>query len=102
MNKPTQVVVGEHTFNIEWGVAADDIFGRTQLRQCVIQINDTANTAPSQVRDTLFHEILHAAFVGEIIPFAPDEEERVARVLAPTLLGILRHNPEVVQFLLEK
>lgn len=106
MIKPHELKVGNHTFAIRWGkLSSEDdgaSAGRTYLRKTIIEIDDTpGDWAATQVRDTLFHEALHAAFVDGILDFDDGQEEMVVRVLAPAMLFILRNNPDFVNFLLE-
>ena len=51
---------------------------------------------PDQMRDTLFHEIIHGC--EEVFGFSAPEE--YVHALSSTLLGTLKDNPEVVHYIL--
>ena len=56
---------------------------------------------PDQERDTLLHEVLHAALkVAGVRVGSSKSEEAMVRGLAPVLLDVLRSSPELVGFLL--
>ena len=71
----------------------------TQLR---IAVND--QQAPGFLRDSLFHEVLHACWQhsGLYDPEGKEHEERVVRHMTPRILDVLRSNPRLVAWLTEK
>lgn len=101
--KPKTVKVSNHDYLIAWGpipeVDGTFFYGRTHPKLTLIQIND--EVAKSQQRDTLLHELLHAAINETHLSFSTEAEEEVIRVVTPLLLGILRENPKVVRWLRE-
>lgn len=101
--RPQTVKVSNHDYLIAWGEIQTDtnefLYGRTVPRLTVIQIND--QVAKSQQRDTLLHELLHAAINETHLKFGEDAEEEVIRVMTPLLLQIIRENPKVVRWLRE-
>ena len=55
---------------------------------------------PGKMREVLLHEVLHAIVGAFGFPFEDrDGEERLVRQLAPALLGTLRANPDLVEYL---
>lgn len=54
---------------------------------------------PSKLAETALHEALHAVFDQVGLDDHPDEEAIIS-ALAPTLLSLLRANPDFVAFLL--
>jgi hypothetical protein len=59
------------------------------------------------LRDTLLHEALHAVIAQTGLsesgaPLHGDSEEQVVRALTPMLLHLLRENPKLIQFLVER
>lgn len=101
MKPPASVRLGPHRWTIRRGAidADGELYGRTLERELTILL---APTVPSQERDTLLHELLHACWAQTGLDFEDDEQERVVGALAPWLLGALRDNPRLVAFLLER
>lgn len=64
-------------------------------RQC-IYLNGAYH--PDQIRDTLLHEIIHGC--EEAFGFQAPEE--YVHALASILLGVLKDNPEVVEYILKE
>lgn len=52
-----------------------------------------------QMRDTLLHEVMHAVLRQQGRKYTPKEEEYVT-ALATGLLGVLRTNPKLAEYLL--
>ncbi len=74
--------------------------------QEVIGIN--ANISPRKQAETLLHETLHAVFetVGGLPSRGEEEddhdyEERLINALSPTLFGVLRENPKLLDYIKE-
>lgn len=101
MKPPRSVRIGPHRWRIKRSAidADPDLYGRTVERRLTILL--APGSAPSQLRDTLVHELLHAIWsqcaLGDLTD--DDGQERVVGSLAPWLLGALRDNPELVAFL---
>lgn len=103
---PPRLKVGPHWWKVSF---VEDLVDSTGSRMLFGEIDNIAcvvNLSPSQsfdqARDTVLHELLHAAFTNTIC-FArkktrPDEEG-VIRSVTPFLLDVLRDNPELVQWL---
>lgn len=71
--------------------------------KCSIRIGTDADI--QQQRDTVLHEVFHAIFseTGLTQDFKDDDdEEKIVRRMATATLAILRENPRLVKFLLEK
>jgi hypothetical protein len=98
IKRPVSIQVGAHPYRIRWR-PMDGLYGQTSPSACVIEV-DPSN-APSQVRDTLLHEALHAVVADTRTRLDRDDEEQLVRVLTPGLLALIRNNPHLVAFLLE-
>jgi hypothetical protein len=115
--RPTRVKVGPHVYKIlysksSWQKYADkkksNLVGLTIAEKGIILIKGNDSLNESQRRDTLLHEILHAAFALNSFKLMPmklpddyhDLEEIVILLHTPALLGVLRENPKVVDWLL--
>jgi hypothetical protein len=81
-----------------------DPFGRTLHADA--QINVRSTQAPPAMRDTVLHEVLHAILWVSGLAFneqmSEETEERIIRNLTPWLLDLLRKNPKLITYLLEK
>jgi hypothetical protein len=53
-------------------------------------------------REVLLHEILHCVMLNAGGHLGCEDEELVIRTIAPSLLAVLRENPELIEYLLEK
>jgi hypothetical protein len=57
-------------------------------------------------RDSLLHETVHACLSQgmsqRLKEISSDLEEELVSILAPRILGVLRDNPEFVQYLVEE
>lgn len=101
MTPPQLLAIGNHTYTVALGKVRRGgraHFGMTKAAKTAIWIDDTA--APSQVRDTYLHEVLHAVIADTPVRDAENEEVMV-RAITPGLLAVLRSNPDLVKFLLE-
>lgn len=94
---PGSVTVGPHEYRVVMvpdGVLADaSQAGHCSPFRLVIAIDE--GQEPSQVADTLLHELVHAMLATLDLG---DDEERVALALGPALLSLLRDNPGLVGF----
>jgi len=102
MKKPRKIKIGFYSWKIEWAKEkAEEMYGKTDVMSKVITIYKSPNTQIE--RETLFHELLHAA--GEdkydsIFHFSGgDKEENLIRVLSPVLMQVLSDNRELTRYL---
>lgn len=101
MKPPASVRIGPH----EWTVrrqpidADGEYYGRTVERELAILI--APGNAPSQERDTMLHELLHAIWAHTGLDYDDEQQEQIVRSLSTPLLGALRDNPRLVTFLLD-
>lgn len=100
MKAPDRLRVGPHVWRVRRRAldADGELYGRTEEQRLLITI--APGRAPSQERDTLLHELLHALWSHCALDQDDDEQERIVRSLAPWLLAALRDNPQLVAFLL--
>jgi hypothetical protein len=106
---PYRVKVGPHTYMLDINrqrCADHEVsFGITFHETTEVALHP--DVSRSQAQDTLMHELLHATF--HMLGFGParndegmlshENEERLVRSLAPTLLDILQRNPRLVAYL---
>lgn len=96
---PPSVRVGPHDFTITpWAPAEapPDRHGECQADTLTIRLTDYR--PPRQVAGTLLHEILHAIWFTQSMP-AEESEENAVTSLAMGLCGVIRDNPDVVEFI---
>lgn len=97
---PAAVTVGPHRFEIRTDddtrrqLDGNGKLGETHADLLIINVNtDRPGTA---VAETVLHEVLHAVWHVAGIAAEYDTEELVVNAMAPTLLQVLRSNPEMV------
>jgi hypothetical protein len=99
MRPPRKVKVGPHEYRVrvdKSGVLmAAERLG--QHRMADLRMDVAGGQAPSMLRDTVLHEVMHAVFVG--MELSEDDEEKFVSRLTPVLLAVLRDNPKLVEFL---
>jgi hypothetical protein len=116
--RPTSVKVGFSVYEIkyldhdDWPSHDQDAMGVTYSNQCLINIRtedeDTRRSGAAyheqEIKVTLLHELMHACFhvsnLTDTIKEAKDPEELTCATLSPSLLAVLRDNPEVASYLL--
>jgi hypothetical protein len=109
MRRPRRVKIGPHQYTIRSHKGPipdpDDPKGGDLVGYCDAEAGEillSTGMSPSQTRDTLLHEILHAAFSLIGANLAHNTEERIVRSLAPAMLALLRENPALVAYLTER
>lgn len=110
MKPPTSVTIGPHRYKVVADVNAinaisansDRHVGQCDTEKLVITVDPSL--APTQLAETLLHEVLHGAFslIGACDVLTFDEEESVVRRLSPVLLDALRANQKAVLWLMEQ
>lgn len=104
MPLPRSVKIGAHRFAINDKLNEDGPLGRTKHTEQVIEIRPAQGA--SSLRDTLLHEVLHAvcdvAGLEYLMGIETSDEERLIRLLTPWVLGVIRDNPKLLAYLLEK
>lgn len=107
---PKTVKVGTFTYRIEVSQAAIDaatVRNSKHLMGCcsseLLLIAIAPDLAHDQLADTLLHEVLHACcqVSGADLDSrdGDDHEEHAVGAISPHLLGALRDNPKLVEFL---
>jgi hypothetical protein len=72
--------------------------GETHRPKGTIKLN--RNQSEDQLRDTMWHETMHAVFEHmQLNPALEEEEEKIVSALATGTLDVLRRNPELVSYL---
>jgi hypothetical protein len=75
----------------------DWLYGWTQARRTEVGVNP--DQSEEAARDTLVHEVLHAALRAQGFDQLEEAaEEAVVRALAPALVSFIRGNPELVEW----
>jgi hypothetical protein len=99
---PAILRVGSATYTVR-SKRLEGLFGRTLHVKALIELHK--GQAVTQQRDTLVHEALHAVFNQAALAqhgfWSDDVEETLASTLAPWLLGLIRDNPELIEYLQE-
>jgi hypothetical protein len=109
--RPTKVLVGGLVYRVKYDEASlkaakarelEDLNGHCANDQLLITVD--GSMAEPNVREILLHEILHACHWAAGAPLTlmkeDDPEEGLVRVLSPRLMGVLRNNPDVLEYLL--
>ncbi len=105
---PRFINIGPHRYRLVVDRAAVDrvsveggerVVGACDTTRLTIVVDP--DIAPSQVAETVVHEILHGAMslIGAGEDVTTDVEERIVLRLAPVLLQIVRSNPHLVAYL---
>lgn len=102
MNPPGTIDVGPHRYRVvvdhDGLLDSDHKAGHCSASRLVIAVD--ADQEPSQMADTVVHEVVHALLA--VSGLDDDIEERVCLALGPGLLGVLQDNPELVRWLAAK
>jgi len=110
---PDDVIIGPYTYNVvirkrpfvanekehPKETAGTDLLGYTDTASHRIDIAE--GVPPAAMADTLLHEILHG--VCDVVGMCESEdvnEEKVIRMITPTLIDVFRRNPKVVEYIL--
>lgn len=101
---PSKVRVGQMTYSVEFVDDLTQVEDGRRLSGCLLheeqRIFVKTGDGPDWTRDTLLHEVLHAAFFAAGVA-GGDNELAVSR-LTPVLLGFLRDNPKLITYLQER
>lgn len=99
---PKRLKIGPYDYKVQPHVFDDGDYGECDCKKLVIRVD--TSTAPGTVRDTIVHEALHALLdlVGFGKRLTEEAEEDLVRSLSPALLDLLRRNPSLVDFILER
>ena len=106
MSRPRKVRIGHTVWKVLWSQrAVDKLVGKPGAAVGVsVGGQQTLAIAGDLIadveRETFLHELLHSCISNAGL--APSSEELLVSVLAPRLLGVLRQNPGVVEFLLDE
>ena len=113
--RPTTVKVGPYLYKIHYSDAKVDAFvvedgdasaenaaAYSDTNNHVIALR-TKKYSEDAIRTTLLHELLHCAFDAAggwyKLPEDKGAEEAIIQAMSPSLLNILRENPEVTVYL---
>ena len=106
MKRPRRVQVGPHTYFVSYDAgdiakvsveSGDQLAGHCWPSKGEIVV--APDLSPSQTRDTLLHEVLHACWSLVGLGEGKLTEERVVLALAPALLDTLDRNPKLRNYL---
>ena len=102
--RPLRISICGMPFKVEWVESlVPPGVGRCEVHEQTILVQNQGQ-GPDQERDTVLHEILHAAIkmTGHEDDFRSSREEAVVYGISPVLLGVLRGNPHLVDWLTEE
>lgn len=98
---PERIKVGPYHWTVKYNRLMPMIYGNSDLPTLTIRLDPYL--PPDQLKETLLHEIFHACmFVGtggqstEGLPYMDDQ---LIEATVPTLLQVMRDNPELVKWL---
>lgn len=101
MTLPRTVRVGPHRYKIvvvpDGALDSAGQVGHCNSERLVIALS--GDQEPSQLADTLLHELGHALL--RTLQLSDEDNERVCLVLGPGLLGLVRDNPRLIAWLQE-
>lgn len=103
MPRPRRIRIGHTIWKVLWSQRSVDRLAGGGAIGVSVEKAQTMAVAGDLVamfeRETFLHELMHSCISAAGV--APASEELLVSVLAPRLLGVLRQNPGVVEFLLE-
>lgn len=105
MKFPSKVRVGAHVYSLRFD---DELHRHNLTGLCSTEplwISIAPNTmAPTSEKETVLHELMHAAWNQTSLAkkVSSDDQEEAVWALAPLLLSVLRDNPKLVSYLVEK
>jgi hypothetical protein len=103
---PKKIKVGPFTVQTrlepELQAMTDSLVGLWQDKLLTVLLD--AGMTDELEKETLLHELLHAVWdcTGLSKRIDDDQEEEVIRCLSPLVFGMLRANPDLVEYLTEK
>ena len=102
MSKPKKVEVSPFRYTVYYSpVTLDDKTGMLDTDTRTVVVDGTISEQSQQ--EVLLHELLHAIIdTTAIRGQEKDEEEKLVAALSPPLLQLLRSNPTLVGFLLDR
>lgn len=97
---PAEIQVGAIRYRIELKKNLVNL-GKHNAPKQLIRLRSTQG--PDQLRDSLLHEVMHAALFNtnliEMAGYGVDTEEAIVRAVTPILLDLLERNPGLVDYL---
>lgn len=112
--RPDTMVIGVHTYHIEWLTHDEWSSKNYDEAKCglhdgskqLISMRLITDCNESFFQETLFHELLHAAWWNSGVDQAhlgpmdmPDREEYVVGLMSPAMTLMLKQNPHVVDYI---
>ena len=103
MKRPRSLLISPFTWEVEarpgWGEGTGNM-GNT-LKDSHQIVIDPGLTEQAE-RDTVLHEVFHAAWSQTPLQrkYTEDQEEEIIWALTPRLLGVLQDNPKFLRWLL--
>ena len=99
MNMPTSIKVGPHVYSVLKKPAAEmgDSLGYCDFDKLEIWV--TQRLRKSKASEILVHECLHACTHPSFNGYEKLDDETFVTAVAPVLLGVLRDNPKLLEYL---
>lgn len=98
MAAPVRIEICGRPYRVQFVKQTEDWVGLCSASSGTIKI--ARKQEPFEERDTLLHEVMHGILRQQGRVYDEVPEELYVRALATGLLGVLRSNPEFVEYLL--
>lgn len=104
MKPPKVVYVGPYDYTVRFTKSLGaSLYGETDNTNSELLVHP--KQSPSNLRDTLLHEALHAIFhvsgASKALSWDMATEEQLIRLLNPWLVQLVQDNPELIAYLIE-
>lgn len=100
---PASIQIGPLRYSVEMNQRVADAasaWGRIEFKSQTIALDP--DQASDHMAITLLHEVLHGCWHHANIEAHGGDQEKEITALAPTLLDVMRRNPELVAFLMDE
>lgn len=106
MRPPKKIQVGAISFAVDYDPTLQDEGDVGRMIGVAQQIRLAPGQAPDYERDTVLHEVIHAAILNtnlrKMSGWDGPMEEAIILALAPQLLQVVRDNPKLLAYLVER
>lgn len=107
---PESLKIGPYTYKLFMAVppfpdpedSCEEDVGKTYHHKQTIYVD--CSQASDMMADTVLHEVLHCLWglTSLSIEWSEKKEERYTRLLSPILLDVMRSNPQLVDYLMQR
>lgn len=100
---PKRLRVGWMTYDLSYGTdECDALNSNGHFMEDARRIVIRRYLAPDKERECVLHEVLHACFVAANLGLGFESEEAIVKGLTGPLLDVLRSNPTLINYLLNR